>query len=779
MSAINVNSITGRTGTHGPVLTGVTTVTGGTLNTGDLNVTGAASFSGNVSIAGTLTYDDVTSIDSVGIITAKSGIHVTGGNVGIGLTNPSEKLHTIGDVMIQGTGGVGEQTLFIGKSATVIPSTRGVAVAADQNFSADHDMVLKTSTNSSGLVEQVRITNAGYVGVGTDGPGSLVDIASGDLEFSNKANSSAIQTINFSDGTQGRGKIRYLHDGDNLTFHTFSDERLRIDSSGLIANNGRVPSSYGSPNLLISGTDSTLTLMGDGSTNVSSFTGIKFRVAGLSAGDYSKAGIFVQRQASYNDLDMIFAFRSTADAAGVAISDEKLRITSDGLVGVGTGTPTQILELRTGEPRLCLNGTIAGSDKGIEFEHNGTRQGHLFHNPTSGEMSLSVGENTGGAHYLAFKAGNGTEKMRIASDGQLRINHTTNIAPDGYESKLQTCDTSFKGSSVTVRRDEASANGPAFLFVKTRGTSKGANDVIADGDQCGLIKFYVGDGSDSNSSVGGIEAFVDNTPGANDTPGRLVFKTTTDGQSVGTERMRIDSKGRVLISGGTITAGTVQPGTVWSKGNDNLIISEGTGSGYTEGAFKAVSPADYRGGGIFMYNANSGGTSNQWFAGRPYAGSDQYIIARNTGVTVNEQSTAQTTHQLLTVYSSGNATLQGTLTQSGSDDKLKKNRIPLASALDKVKTLEGFTFNWNEDAINNYGFRSDEGLLVGMSAQELQAVLPEAVKTVTKNKEVSDPTSGEEGEKIEYLTIQYDRVVPLLVEAIKELSDKVSALEGS
>ena len=50
MSAINVNSITGRTGTHGPVLTGVTTVTGGTLNCGDLNVTGvitATSFSGD------------------------------------------------------------------------------------------------------------------------------------------------------------------------------------------------------------------------------------------------------------------------------------------------------------------------------------------------------------------------------------------------------------------------------------------------------------------------------------------------------------------------------------------------------------------------------------------------------------------------------------------------------------------------------------------------------------------------------------------------------------
>lgn len=67
MSAINVNSITGRTGTHGPVLTGVTTVTGGTLNTGDLNVTGVVTAT---SFAGVSTFTDTVNYDSnVGIQT--------------------------------------------------------------------------------------------------------------------------------------------------------------------------------------------------------------------------------------------------------------------------------------------------------------------------------------------------------------------------------------------------------------------------------------------------------------------------------------------------------------------------------------------------------------------------------------------------------------------------------------------------------------------------------------------------------------------------------------
>jgi len=75
-------------------LTGVTTLT--TLSAGgDIDAVNGT-FSGNVSIAGTLTYEDVTNIDSVGLITARSGIHVTGGSVGIGTDNPQYKLEVQG-----------------------------------------------------------------------------------------------------------------------------------------------------------------------------------------------------------------------------------------------------------------------------------------------------------------------------------------------------------------------------------------------------------------------------------------------------------------------------------------------------------------------------------------------------------------------------------------------------------------------------------------------------------------------------------------------------------
>ena len=63
----------------GSNLTGVTATDVGTL--GNLNVTGVGTFGGNVTIGGTLTYEDVTNIDSVGLITARSGIDITTGGV--------------------------------------------------------------------------------------------------------------------------------------------------------------------------------------------------------------------------------------------------------------------------------------------------------------------------------------------------------------------------------------------------------------------------------------------------------------------------------------------------------------------------------------------------------------------------------------------------------------------------------------------------------------------------------------------------------------------------
>ena len=74
---------------------------GGAINApSGINVTGVSTFSSNVSIAGTLTYEDVTNVDSVGVVTARAGVNVTGGSVVVGsaVTVNSTGINVVGVV---------------------------------------------------------------------------------------------------------------------------------------------------------------------------------------------------------------------------------------------------------------------------------------------------------------------------------------------------------------------------------------------------------------------------------------------------------------------------------------------------------------------------------------------------------------------------------------------------------------------------------------------------------------------------------------------------------
>ena len=100
-----------------------------------------------------------------------------------------------------------------------------------------------------------------------------------------------------------------------------------------------------------------------------------------------------------------------------------------------------------------------------------------------------------------------------------------------------------------------------------------------------------------------------------------------------------------------------------------------------------------------------------------------------------------------------------------SDDRLKSNKVGITGALDKVNSLNGFTYEFSDAAIE-LGYNND-GRMVGVSAQEVEAVLPEAVGSAAIN----------EGKDTDYKTVQYEKLTALLIEAVKELSEKVSALE--
>jgi len=119
---------------------------------------------------------------------------------------------------------------------------------------------------------------------------------------------------------------------------------------------------------------------------------------------------------------------------------------------------------------------------------------------------------------------------------------------------------------------------------------------------------------------------------------------------------------------------------------------------------------------------------------------------------------------------SGNAVATGDVVSVYSDERLKTNINPIKGALDKVNSLRGFDYD-SLDANLEIGFEPTRKSDVGLSAQELQKVLPHAVCTAPFDMD------GEGGSKSgeNYLTIRYERVVPLLVEAIKELSAKLES----
>ena len=92
-----------------------------------------------------------------------------------------------------------------------------------------------------------------------------------------------------------------------------------------------------------------------------------------------------------------------------------------------------------------------------------------------------------------------------------------------------------------------------------------------------------------------------------------------------------------------------------------------------------------------------------------------------------------------------------------SDKKLKDNITPIPNAVDKVLSISGNTFNWN--SASEYEGKGDTGVI----AQEVQALDLPGVTTIR-----DDGTHA----------VRYEKLVPLLIEAIKELEGRIKTLEG-
>jgi hypothetical protein len=121
--------------------------------------------------------------------------------------------------------------------------------------------------------------------------------------------------------------------------------------------------------------------------------------------------------------------------------------------------------------------------------------------------------------------------------------------------------------------------------------------------------------------------------------------------------------------------------------------------------------------------------------------------------------------------SAGEIRATGEITAYYSDRRLKTNVNLIDGALNKVQSLNGITYTPNELAAS-FGY-DITAKIVGLFADEVESVLPEAVRPAPFDQdENGNSISGEN-----YKTIQYEKLVPLLVEAVKELSAEVAELK--
>ena len=183
---------------------------------------------------------------------------------------------------------------------------------------------------------------------------------------------------------------------------------------------------------------------------------------------------------------------------------------------------------------------------------------------------------------------------------------------------------------------------------------------------------------------------------------------------------------------------------------------------------------------VGQYNTTYTPSSIDWNS------NDRQFVVGNGNVTFNERlgDFVETYSNALVVYKNGQSEFGGSVkpmttnkynlgtsavlwktvyatggVQTTSDQRLKTNIKPLERALDKVLTLNGVTYDWRVMEFPEMHFDSDRH--VGVIAQEVEAVLPEAVET------------GGDG----YKSVNYSNITPLLIEAVKELKAEKDDLQ--
>jgi hypothetical protein len=542
-------------------------------------------FSGDVQISNKLTVSTNTSGDAVRITQTGSGnalvvedetnpdstpfVINTVGRVLVSATaqqavggfNPFIQNHnTNGTGQFQWSSDSGAAKLWFAKSRGASPGTQGIVSSGDQiariaAYGSDGTQFIQaaeirvdvdgtpgtndmpgrivfstTADNASSITERMRIDNAGNVGIGTSAPSALLNVvantatdalritqtgAGNALVVEDSANpdstpfvvdtdGSAIlgATARFTTATTGSAKLqlitgsatisRFLNDANQQRLEFVKSRSTTIGSAATIVQSGDVL----------------------GEINFQGADGTAFvQAASISA--------TVDGTPGTNDMPGRLVFNTTAD--GASSPTERMRIDNAGNVGIGTASPSALLNVVANTSTDALRITQTGAGNSLVVEDSANPDSTPFVVDTSGNVIV------------------GTTAV---------VSATNPINGLASNFAFEVVGTGASGGAAFIRSDTSSAPQPT-IFAKSRGTPSSPT-VVSNGDAICLLAFQAYDGAQYRSAAF-IGATVDATPGSGNMPGRLIFSTTADGAAAPTERMRIDNAGNVLI--GTTTAG--------------------------------------------------------------------------------------------------------------------------------------------------------------------------------------------------------------------------------
>jgi len=367
-------------------------------------ITGAStsySFDQAVSIAGTVTYEDVTSVDSVGIITGRNGMHITSGNVGIGTDGPNAKLQiSNGNANDHGDG--------------IILSKQGGNLYAI--YPSTNNLEFKSVTGNTHIAT---FDYDGDIGIGTDNPGAKTHIDSTTsntplvVEASQNNRSRIVFRNNVETGTECNIELF----DDDLRFVTNSGERVRITSGGNIGIGLTTP---GRQLTLSHASQSEIGLLSGADTS-----------GGLIYQNASEQKVLIANRESDGHISF--------ETGGV---NERMRIDNTGRVGVGTDTfndAAEVMRVQAASGQANTIFTIKSNDN------------------SSGQSILNFGDDDFNEGRIIYDHSDNSMRFRTNDTERFRINSTGGTLYYG--------DTGVHGGVTATTRAEVSADGTLDLEI--------------------------------------------------------------------------------------------------------------------------------------------------------------------------------------------------------------------------------------------------------------------------------------------------------------------------